>query len=92
MYFSDYFNDHHTYTVALLPLFTNEIQDVWLNEANGKKGYDLSNPDTTKLYGGLLGDVIGVLKDVDYCVGASRASSPYPWFMNRPLRDASNGW
>jgi len=27
--FSDYYNDHHTYTVSLMPLFTNEIQDVW---------------------------------------------------------------
>ncbi len=28
-YFSDYYNDHHSYTVSLMPLFTNEIQYLW---------------------------------------------------------------
>jgi len=28
-HFSDYYNDHHSYTVSLLPFFTNEIQEIW---------------------------------------------------------------
>lgn len=27
--FSDYYNDHHTFTVTMLPLFSNDIQDIW---------------------------------------------------------------
>ncbi|CAL8085385.1 unnamed protein product [Orchesella dallaii] len=87
IYFSDYFNDHHTYTVALLPLFTNKIQEIWL------KGYMLGDayPDNV-LYGGLLGDIKKVMHNVDYCTGASKEASPYPWLINRPPRDKSNVW
>jgi hypothetical protein len=27
--FSEYFNDHHTFTVAMMPLFSNNIQSIW---------------------------------------------------------------
>jgi len=27
--FSEYYNDHHTFTVALLHFFTNDIQSMW---------------------------------------------------------------
>ena len=28
-HFSEYYNDHHSFSVALLSLFTNEIQNIW---------------------------------------------------------------
>ncbi|CAL8077228.1 unnamed protein product [Orchesella dallaii] len=87
IYFTDYFNDHHTFTVALLPLFTNKIQDIWL------QGYLLGEAfPNNVLYGGLLGDIKRVMKNVDYCTAASKQASPYPWIINRPPRDKSNVW
>lgn len=77
-----------TLFVCLFSLFTNAIQSIWLNEDG--KGYEMK--DGNKLYGGLLGNVNKILGDIDLCVGASRATSPYPWFMNRPLLDKSNVW
>jgi hypothetical protein len=84
-YFKAYFNDHHTLTVALLPLFNNQIQDIWLKDG----GYDTKNG---RLYGGLLGDTEKVVRDVDNCVAASRHISQYPWYMSRPIRDSNNKW
>jgi hypothetical protein len=27
--FSDFYNDHHTFTVAMFTLFNNDVQDIW---------------------------------------------------------------
>ncbi|CAL8126102.1 unnamed protein product [Orchesella dallaii] len=92
-YFQGSFNDHHVFTVALLPMFTNKIQEIWLNGVS----YDDTKTEHEKdiLYGGLFGDVARVkriIADVDICVGATRAISEYPWFINRPMRDPANSW
>jgi hypothetical protein len=83
--FSEYYNDHHTYTVSLMPLFTNNIQLIWLKvyEVEAGKG---------QLYGGLLGDAKDLMEQINNCLAASRLGSAYPWFMNRPHRDTSNSW
>lgn len=28
-FFEKYYNDHHRFTTIMLPLFTNEINDIW---------------------------------------------------------------
>jgi hypothetical protein len=54
------------------------------------KDYEL---EKGKLYGGLLGDPMNIIKTLNYCVASSReAGLAYPWFINRPSYDPSNDW
>ena len=97
-YFKTYYNDHHTFTVTLMPFFTNQIQDVWY--ANGTNYTSASNSSgslnyTTQIiwYGNLFGNLSRLYWDVDRCYSASRtAFNDYPWYMNRPPRDLTNEW
>ncbi|CAG7835011.1 unnamed protein product [Allacma fusca] len=48
-YFSDYFNDHHTFTVAVMPYFSNKIQSTWFikdGKSNVKDEQEEINPVT----------------------------------------------
>ena len=104
-YFSNYFNDHHFFTVAAVAYFSNKIQDSWFIQDAEWKNSSISD-DTGMLvyktdriwYGGLLGDTGEIFEAMDRCYRASRVTSDehpsyqYPWFMNRPPRDRSHDW
>ena len=97
-YFKTYYNDHHTFTVTLMPFFTNPIQDIWY--ANGTNYTSATNSSgalnyTTTIiwYGNIFGNLSRLYWDIDKCYSASRTTySDYPWYMNRPPRDFTNEW
>ncbi|CAG7836360.1 unnamed protein product, partial [Allacma fusca] len=104
-FFNQYFNDHHTFTTTMIHFFTNQIQDIWIIDKDGKPPETNEVPQgnyTTgsKWYGDLLGKAGDLLQYVDYCYRASRVpvgmktpwSWKYPWYIRRPPRDNRNEW
>jgi hypothetical protein len=69
------FNDHHKFSTIMMSLFSNGIQDLWLQQRN----------ITSDIYGGLLGDVVVLMQRVVHCAATSRIENgtTYPWDLKR---------
>lgn len=97
-YFNEYYNDHHTFTIAMIPFFTNKIQDMWLANATGggsgaapappASGASPAEPfnyTTDQIwYGDLLGNAGILFESVDFCYAASRFGPSYNPSNNYP--------